>query len=239
MSVAAPSPPTAAPAPAPRLVAVGLVVFVANAGLLVLQLVAGRLLVPFVGSSLETWTAVIGVFLAGIALGNAAGGPVADRNPTPRLLAAFLALGAAAAGWMVLFPRLLAATGWHAALPLGVRIPVLAAVECFPAGFVLSLLTPVAVKLGLPDVRRAGRAAGRVFAAGTLGCLAGNYATGFYLIPAFTLDAIAGGAAGALLAAAVAALAAGRPAAASRLSGEAVPDSSLVTRHSSLRRSAP
>src|SRR5436305_166853 len=110
--------------------------------------------------------------------------------------------GAAAAGWMVALPRLLAATGWHAALPLGVRIPVLALVECFPAGFALSLLTPVAIKLGLPDVRRAGRAAGRVFAVGTLGCLAGNYATGFYLIPAFTLDAIAGATAGVLLAAA-------------------------------------
>src|SRR5688572_16482136 len=155
-----------------RLAGVGAVVFLANAGLLVLQLTAGRLLVPFVGSSLETWTAIIGVFLAGIALGNRAGGPIADRSPTPRALARFLALGAAAAVWMIVFPRLLAATGWHAALPLGVRIPVLALVECFPAGFVLSLLTPVAIKLGLPDVRRAGRAAGMVFATGTLGCLA-------------------------------------------------------------------
>ena len=35
-------------------VTVGAIVFLANAGLLVLQLVAGRLLAPFVGSSLET-----------------------------------------------------------------------------------------------------------------------------------------------------------------------------------------
>ena len=136
---------------------------------------------------------IIGVFLAGIALGNAAGGRIADRNPSPRSLARFLALGAAAAVWMILFPRLLAATGWYTALPLGARIPVLALVACFPAGFVLSLLTPVAIKLGLPDVRRAGRAAGMVFATGTLGCLAGNYVTGFYLIPRFTVDAIVAG----------------------------------------------
>ena len=51
-----------------------LVVFLANAALLVLQLVAGRLLAPFIGSSLETWTAVIGVFLLGISLGNWLGG---------------------------------------------------------------------------------------------------------------------------------------------------------------------
>src|SRR5436309_6676505 len=92
---------TAAPAPLPlaRLAGVGLVVFLANAALLVLQLVAGRLLAPFVGSSLETWTAVIGVFLAGIALGNALGGRLADRYPTPRALAALLAVGAVAAVW--------------------------------------------------------------------------------------------------------------------------------------------
>ena len=57
-------------------------VFLANAGLLVLQSTAGRLLAPFVGSSLETWTAIIGAFLAGIALGNAAGGRLADRDLT-------------------------------------------------------------------------------------------------------------------------------------------------------------
>jgi len=206
MSVTAPAPVAAPPRVAfGRLAGVALVVFVANAGLLVLQLAAGRLLVPFVGSSLETWTAVIGVFLAGIALGNAAGGAVADRAPAARTLARFLALGAAAAVWMVLFPKLLAATGWYRPLPPGVRVLVLAVAVCFPAGFALSLLTPVAVRLGVPDMRAAGRAAGRVFAAGTLGCLAGNYAAGFVLIPAFTVDGIGLGVAGVLAVTAVAA----------------------------------
>ncbi|MGL4554247.1 MAG: fused MFS/spermidine synthase, partial [Gemmataceae bacterium] len=60
-------------------IAAGLTVFFANAALLVLQLVAGRLLAPFIGVALETWTAIIGVFLAGISLGNAAGGRLAAK----------------------------------------------------------------------------------------------------------------------------------------------------------------
>jgi spermidine synthase len=183
-----------------RLAGVGVVVFLANAGLLVLQLVAGRLLAPFVGSSLETWTAIIGAFLAGIALGNAVGGRLADRYPSPRLLAVVLALGALAALWTVALPALLNATALHRSLPLGLRIPVLAAVLCFPPGFVLSLLTPLAIKLGLPDVRHAGRVAGLVFALGALGCLAGNYATGFYLIPHLTVNGIVFATAGLLFA---------------------------------------
>ena len=181
---------TSIPLPVGRLVGVGAVIFFANAALLVLQLVAGRLLAPFIGSSLETWTSVIGVFLAGIALGNAFGGKLADRYPTPRTLAVLLALGAVAALWMMLFPTILASGGMHKSLPLGPRIPILAAALCLPAGFVLSLLTPLAIKLGLPDVGHTGRVAGLIFALSTLGCLLGNYLTGFYLIPIFTINTL-------------------------------------------------
>jgi spermidine synthase/MFS family permease len=189
-----------------RLAGIGAVVFLANVGLLVLQLVAGRLLAPFVGSSLETWTAIIGAFLAGIALGNAVGGRLADRHPTPRLLAVVLALGAVAALWTVALPLLLDTTALHRPLPLELRIPFLAAALCFPPGFVLSLLTPLAIKLGLPDVRHAGRVAGVIFALGALGCLAGNYATGFYLIPHFAVNVIVYLVAGLLSAVALGAL---------------------------------
>jgi len=190
---------TSTPLPVGRLVGVGAVVFFANAALLVLQLVAGRLLAPFIGSSLETWTSIIGVFLAGIALGNAFGGKLADRYPTPRTLAVLLALGAGAALWMALFPMLLASAGAHQALPLGPRIPILATVLCLPAGFVLSLLTPLAIKLGLPDVAHTGRVAGLIFSLSTLGCLLGNYLTGFYLIPMLSINALVLASAGTLL----------------------------------------
>ncbi len=178
------------PLPLARLVGVGAVVFLANAALLVLQLVAGRLLAPFVGSSLETWTTVIGVFLTGIALGNGLGGKLADRYPTPKTLAVLLVLGAITALWMAFFPMILSATGLHKSIPLTARIPLLTAILCLPAGLVLSLLTPLAIKLGLPDVGHTGRVAGMVFALSTLGCLLGNYLTGFFLIPAFTINTL-------------------------------------------------
>src|SRR5512135_551332 len=45
-------------------------VFVSSACSMVLELVAGRIIAPYVGVSLYTWTTVIGVVLAGISLGN-------------------------------------------------------------------------------------------------------------------------------------------------------------------------
>ncbi len=173
---------------AARMAGVGLVVFLANAGLLVLQLVAGKLLSPFVGSSLSTWTVVIAAFLTGIAFGNAIGGRIADRSSSPRKLVIFLILGALSALWMIAFPEVLERTGAHRGLELELRIPVLAFALCFPAGFTLSLLTPMAIRICVPDVGHTGSVAGLVFALSTAGCLFGNYQTGFVLIPNLELN---------------------------------------------------
>jgi spermidine synthase/MFS family permease len=173
-----------------RLVCVGGIVFLANAALLVLQLLAGRLLAPFVGSSLETWTSVIGSFLAGIALGNAYGGRLVQRGAGRQTLGMVLLMGAGATIGMITCCELLARLGWHRLLPLDFRIPVLAMVLCFPPGFFLSLPTPLAISLSLSDLNRAGRIAGLIFALSTLGSLLGNYLTGFYLIPNLAVNQI-------------------------------------------------
>ena len=55
-----------------------LVVFLSSGCLLVLEITASRLLAPYVGVSLYTWTAIIGVILAGLSLGNWLGGVMAD-----------------------------------------------------------------------------------------------------------------------------------------------------------------
>src|SRR3954466_3012465 len=93
------------------LVGLGAVVFLANAGLLVLQLLAGHYLAPFVGSSVETWTCVIGVFLTGIALGNHYGGRIADRSPSTKTLAKLLVLGGLSSLSMILWWVVFRSTG--------------------------------------------------------------------------------------------------------------------------------
>jgi spermidine synthase/MFS family permease len=181
-----------------RLVIIAVVVFIANAALLVLQLVGGRLLAPVIGSSLETWTAVIGMFLAGISAGNWYGGKLADRAASGRLLRRLIWCGAIAFLWALTFAKTTAAgvpTHW---LPLQPRIAILAFVVCFPAAFVLSMTTPMAIKLLLPDVRRTGRVVGIVYALGTLGSLIGNFYTGFYLMAEYGVTVIVLGVAGIL-----------------------------------------
>ena len=89
------------------------------------------------------------------------------------------------------------------AIPLDLRILLLTLTTCLPPAFVLSLISPVAIKLQLPDMAHTGRVAGLVYALGTLGSLVGNFLTGFVLLAQFTTYVIVLGAAGVLALAAV------------------------------------
>ena len=68
-------------------------VFVAAASVLVLEIVAGRILAPYVGVSLQTFTGIIGTILAAIALGAWLGGRFADRHDPDRILGPLLIAG--------------------------------------------------------------------------------------------------------------------------------------------------
>jgi predicted MFS family arabinose efflux permease len=71
--------------------------FLAAACVLVLEIAAARLLAPYVGVSLTTYTAIIGVILGGIALGAWLGGRAADRyGPEPLIGPTIVAGGLAA-----------------------------------------------------------------------------------------------------------------------------------------------
>ena len=79
-------------APMPTVVA-AVLVFVCSACVLMLEILAGRLLAPYVGISLETYTSIIGTVLAGIAVGAWVGGKLADRIDPRRLIGPTVALG--------------------------------------------------------------------------------------------------------------------------------------------------
>ena len=87
--------------------------FVAAASVLVLEIAAGRLLAPYVGVSLTTYTGIIGAILAGIALGAWLGGRAADAFGPGALLGPTFMLGGLAAIASVPI------VGWVGAVGLG------------------------------------------------------------------------------------------------------------------------
>ena len=164
-----------------RPVVAAAVVFGTSAAVLILEILAGRLLAPHVGVTLETYTGIIGTVLAGISLGTWLGGRAADRTDPRRLLAPLLVAGGILA--LLIVPVI----GIVADLRPGggpAAITLYAAAAFFAPSAVLSAVNPVVVKLQLDDLRRTGRVVGRLSAIATAGAIVGTFVTGFVLIAA-------------------------------------------------------
>jgi SAM-dependent methyltransferase len=157
-----------------------LVVFTASGAVLVLEILGVRLLAPYVGLTLETYTTIIGVVLGGIALGAATGGRAADLLDPRRLLAALLVAGGVLALTTVPLIRLLGEAFEGAGQASALALALFA---LLPAATVLSAVTPVVVKLQLGDLRTSGTVVGRMSAWATAGALAGTFCTGFVFVP--------------------------------------------------------
>ena len=155
-------------------------VFGASAAVLVLEILAVRLLAPYVGLTLETYTTIIGVTLAGIAAGSALGGRAADTTDPRALLAGLLLTGGVLALLTVPLVRFLgelfdgAGEGGALLIALGAILP--------PAA-VLSAVTPAVAKLQVRDLGATGSVVGRLSAWATAGALTGTFLTGFVFVP--------------------------------------------------------
>jgi hypothetical protein len=164
--------------PLPTWLAIALVVGT-SAAVLVLEILAARLLAPYVGVSIETYTGIIGTVLAGIAVGAWVGGAAADRVDPRRLIPVLLVTGGALAIFTVPTVRAIGAGG--ASTGLG-GIMVLTAVGFLPSATVLSAVAPAVVKLQLGDLSSTGTTVGRLSAYGTAGAIVATFLTGFVLV---------------------------------------------------------
>lgn len=69
--------------------------FIAGFSLMTVELISSRILAPIIGSSIFTWTSVIGITLLGLSIGSWVGGKLADRSNHKNILSlAFLASSA-------------------------------------------------------------------------------------------------------------------------------------------------
>lgn len=177
-----------------------LVVFASSLCTLVLEIVAGRVLAPVVGVTLFSWTSIIGVVLAGIAVGNYGGGWLARRSASPLMLATVL-LAAGVATWMIAVAvRVVRLDAVLTQVPLLARSLVLVAALFFVPSALLGTVTPLAAQLTVRHAAEAGAVVGRLGALSAAGSIAGTFLTGFVLIPAFGSRTIVGVVAAALLA---------------------------------------
>ncbi len=162
-------------------------VFFTSAAVLVLEILAGRMMAPYVGVTLETFTGIIGTVLAGISVGSWLGGRIADRYPPERVLPVILVTGGILA--LLTYPIITVVGPSSSNNPFD--IVVLASVSFFAPAAVLSAVTPTVTKIRLHNLEETGAVVGRLSAIATAGAICGTFITGFLLVAAWPSRTIA------------------------------------------------
>lgn len=178
----------------------GATIFLSSACLMVLEITAGRLLAPYIGVSLYTWTSIIGVILAGLSLGHWLGGIWADRGGKEQSVGLVLALGGLYCLSIMLLLTFIAPSIQDSNIGVLYASFLYVLILFFVPATLLGVVTPLLITLELQRNTQTGHVVGRLQALAAIGSIFGTFVTGYWLIQYFgTRNVISGTAIGLFL----------------------------------------
>ncbi len=163
--------------------------FFCGMSVMAVELSISRLLAPTFGTSQIIWTVIIGLIMISLSIGNILGGRSADKNKSLNKL--YIIIWAAAL-WVAVIPfigkyvitaiiGLLALFFPNDLLVTGTAISCLVLFSVPLIG--LGMVSPYLVKNGVTDLENAGKTAGKIYAANTIGSIIGTFLPTFVTIP--------------------------------------------------------
>ena len=185
------SPPRPTSRATPSLRGVVLALFVASgAAGLIYQVVWSRELVLVFGNTTQAVATIVTAFMAGLGFGSLAGGRLADTSPRPLRLYGLVELAVAAMAALLPFafnglaelyrgvwPSLVERPGQLAGVRFGLALAAVA-----PATFLMGMTLPLLTRYLVRSLDEAGARLGELYAANTIGAMAGTLLAGFVLI---------------------------------------------------------
>ena len=174
------------------LVGYNALVFITSVCVMTLELTASRLIAKHVGSSLYTWTSVIGVVLAGITVGNWLGGWMADRYNRNRSAAWMYLLGSVSCGSVLWLDQVVGSISRPVAISWPQWVVVVVGSIFFIPALTLGTISPLVASMALERSSKTGTTVGNVYAWGAMGSIVGTFLTGFYLIDVWGTRSIIG-----------------------------------------------
>jgi len=155
-----------------------------------IELLGGRILAPFFGSSVHIWGSIITVFMLSLAIGYLIGGKLSTRSASLKRFGLIFII----AGLLVL-PIALSSTVIMEAIFLVIEDSRYGSLLASTALFflptiVLGMLSPYSVRLLVTDKNESGQIAGKLYFISTLGSALGTIVTSFYLVLFFEVNQI-------------------------------------------------
>lgn len=164
-----------------------LLVFVAGAVTLSIELTASRLFAPYFGTSLFVWANLIGLILLYLTAGYYLGGRLADRYPRPLVLygltsvAALLTALIPAIAQPILTWALFTFAGFSPSVFYGSLVSIF--ILFIIPMILLGCVSPFSIRLLVDQVGHAGRTAGLLYAISTAGSILGTFLPVLVLMP--------------------------------------------------------
>jgi spermidine synthase len=184
-----PAPPASRAAPSLRGVVLALFVASGAAGL-IYQVVWSRELVLVFGNTTQAVATIVTAFMAGLGFGSLAGGRLADTSRRPLRLYGLVELAVAAMAALLPFafhgladlyrgvwPSLVERPGQLAGIRFALALAAVA-----PATFLMGMTLPLLTRHLVRTLDEAGARLGELYAANTIGAMAGTLLAGFVLI---------------------------------------------------------
>jgi hypothetical protein len=164
--------------------------FVSGFIIMAIELLGGRILAPYFGSSIYVWGSIITVFMLSLSIGYLVGGRLSLLQPNLIRYGCFYA-GAS----VLLLPLILWSNEIMEALFLQIEDPrygslVVSMMLFFLPTAVLGMIAPYSVRLLVMESERSGHVAGLLYFISTLGSALGTLATSFYLVLWFEVNQI-------------------------------------------------
>lgn len=167
--------------------------------IMAIQLLGGRIMAPYFGSSVYVWGSIITVFMLSLSLGYLAGGRLSTRQPDVRMFASFFLASA-----ILCLPIIFLAELVMSQIFVVVEDPrygslLTAGLLYFLPICVMGMVSPYSVRLLVRSQEGSGGVAGMLYFVSTMGSALGTLGTSFYFVLWFDLDQVMWGCVLALL----------------------------------------
>ncbi len=175
------------------------VAFVSGFCIMTIELLGGRILSPYFGSSVYVWGSIITVFMLSLSFGYLAGGKLSTRNPNPVTYAMFFICAAVLVIPIILMSNLIMEQVFLVIVDPRYGSLAASMLMFFIPTAILGMISPYSIRLLVRNEDHSGHVAGQLYFVSTIGSALGTLGTSFYFVLWFEVNTILWGVVLALL----------------------------------------
>jgi len=164
--------------------------FVGGFSIMSLELLGGRVLAPYFGSSIYVWGSIITIFMLSLSVGYLLGGRLSLHNPSLGRFSLIFLFAAVFLYPLVYFSEDIMVMIFERVMDPRYGSLLASAVLFIVPTVIMGMISPYSVRMLVETTDRSGHVAGKLYFMSTLGSSLGTLATSFYLILWFEINTI-------------------------------------------------